>query len=92
LTVIVLERAKPSLRGALTRWMLEVRAGVFVGSLSPRVRDKLWELICARNPEGGSVMIARARNEQGFIIRTFGDPSRQVFDNEGLCLIKKPAS
>jgi CRISPR-associated endoribonuclease Cas2 subtype I-E len=34
LTVIIVERATPGLRGQLTRWMLEVRAGVFVGTLS----------------------------------------------------------
>lgn len=91
MTVIIVERAKPGLRGALTRWMLEVRAGVFVGTLSPRVREKLWSLICVRNPKGGSVMITRARNEQGFTIAFHGDPSRQVIDNEGLWLVKKPA-
>ncbi len=91
MTVIVVERAKPSLRGALTRWMLEVRAGVFVGTLSQRVREKLWALVCARNTQGGAVMIARARNEQGFVISTHGDPSRQVFENEGLWLVRKPA-
>ncbi|MEI8259518.1 MAG: type I-E CRISPR-associated endoribonuclease Cas2e, partial [Deltaproteobacteria bacterium] len=45
LIVIVVERATPGLRGQLTRWMLEVRAGVFVGTLSSRVRDKLWALV-----------------------------------------------
>ena len=91
MTVIIVERAKPGLRGALTRWMLEVRAGVFVGTLSVRVREKLWALICARNPKGGSVMISRARNEQGFAVVSHGDPSRLVFENEGLWLVRKPA-
>lgn len=89
MTVIIVERAKPGLRGALTRWMLEVRAGVFVGTLSLRVREKLWALICVRNPKGGSVMITRARNEQGFTIASHGDPSRRIIDNEGLWLVKK---
>ena len=91
MTVIVVERARPSLRGALTRWMLEVRAGVFVGTVSPRVREKLWKLICTRNPDGGSLMITRARNEQGFVVFTHGDASREVFENEGLWLVRKPA-
>ena len=88
--VIVVERATPGLRGQLTRWMLEVRAGVFVGTLSPRVRDKLWALVKARNPNGGSLLVARAHNEQGFFVETHGDTSRQVFDNEGLWLVRKP--
>jgi CRISPR-associated protein Cas2 len=91
LIVIVVERATPGLRGQLTRWMLEVRAGVFVGTLSPRVRDKLWALVKARNPSGGSLLVARADNEQGFFVETHGDTSRQVLDNEGLWLVHKPA-
>jgi CRISPR-associated protein Cas2 len=91
LIVIIVERATPGLRGQLTRWMLEVRAGVFVGTLSARVRDKLWELVKARNPKGGSLLVARAHNEQGFIVETHGDTSRQILDIEGLWLVRKPA-
>lgn len=89
--VIIVERATPGLRGQLTRWMLEVRAGVFVGTLSTRVRDKLWALVKARNPKGGSLLITQARNEQGFAVETHGDTSRQVLDIEGLWLVRKPA-
>ena len=89
--MIIVERATPGLRGQLTRWMLEVRAGVFVGTLSSRVRDKLWALVKARNPKGGSLLVARAQNEQGFFVETHGDTSRQVVDIEGLCLVRKPA-
>ena len=90
MTVIIVERATPGLRGQLTRWMLEVRAGVFVGKLSARVRDKLWELTCSRNPKGGSLLIHHARNEQGFVVRSHGDTSRSIFDNEGLTLVRRP--
>ena len=34
MVVMILERVPPSLRGELTRWMLELRAGVFVGTLN----------------------------------------------------------
>jgi len=90
LTVIVVERAKPALRGQLTRWMLEVRAGVFVGTLSARVRLKLWDLVRARNPEGGSLLVYRAKNEQGFAVETYGDTSRSILDIEGLTLVQRP--
>lgn len=88
--MIVVERATPGLRGQLTRWLLEVRAGVFVGTLSPRVRDKLWALVKARNPKGGSLLVTRAQNEQGFLVEAHGDTSRQIIDMEGLCLVRKP--
>jgi len=90
LTVIIVERASPGLRGQLTRWMLEVRAGVFVGTLSARVRLKLWELTCGRNPKGGSLLIHRARNEQGFVVHSHGDTSRSIFDMDGLLLVRRP--
>jgi CRISPR-associated protein Cas2 len=92
LTVIVVERATPGLRGQLTRWMLEVRAGVFVGTLSTRVRQKLWKLVCVRNRHGGSLLLYRSAGEQGFMVQAHGDTSRSVIDNEGLLLIRRPLS
>ena len=89
--VIVLENAPPRLRGRMAVWLLEVRAGVFVGTLSPRVRDKLWALVKARNPKGGCLLVARASNEQGFVVESQGDTSRQVIDIEGLTLMRKPS-
>jgi CRISPR-associated protein Cas2 len=90
LTIIVVERASPGLRGQLTRWMIEVRAGVFVGTLSSRVREKLWMLTESRNPKGGSLLVYRAQNEQGFVIESHGDTSREVIDIEGLLLVRRP--
>lgn len=90
MTVIIVERASPGLRGHLTRWMLEVRAGVYVGTLSARVRDKLWQLVKARNAAGGSLLIYRARNEQGFVVESDGDTSRSIFEIDGLQLVRKP--
>lgn len=90
MTVIIVERATPALRGQLTRWMLEVRAGVFVGSVSPRVREKLWALTTSRNKFGGCILVARSPNEQGFVLQMSGDTTREIVDCEGLRLIRKP--
>jgi CRISPR-associated protein Cas2 len=43
MVVLVLERVPVSLQGELTRWLLEPRAGVFVGNIPAGVRDRLWE-------------------------------------------------
>ena len=48
MTVIVLERVQITVRGELSRWMLEPKTGVFVGRVSALVRDKLWDLISRR--------------------------------------------
>jgi CRISPR-associated protein Cas2 len=90
LIVLIVESATPGLRGQLTRWLLEVRAGVFVGTLSARVRDKLWALTRSRNPKGGSLLAYAARNEQGFIVESHGDTSRSIIDMEGLLVVQRP--
>jgi len=92
MVVFILENVPASLRGELTRWMLEPRAGVFVGTLSAMVRDKLWHKINRRLRDGGAIAIHSTNNEQGFAIRTWGNTRRQPEDFEGLILIKRPFS
>ena len=88
MTVIVLERVPASLRGELTRWMLEPKTGVFVGRPSALVRDKLWTLIEEKIRTGAAILVCSANTEQGFAIRTHGNTSRAVIDFEGLSLIR----
>lgn len=70
--------------------MIEPRTGVFVGAVSGLVRDKLWEKVQTDARGGAAVLIHSARTEQGFQIRTHGDPSRRPVDMEGLTLIRIP--
>lgn len=89
MTVLLLERVSPGLRGELSRWMLEPKAGVFVGKPTAGVRDRLWQAVCRQGGvDSGCVMITQASNEQGFRIETCGRPSRPVVDFEGLLLVK----
>jgi CRISPR-associated protein Cas2 len=88
--VLILERVPVSLRGELTRWMLEVHPCVFVGTPSALVRDKLWDKACASARGGSCVLLHNDNSEQGFAIRTWG-PTRRVVDNyDGLKLVRKP--
>lgn len=87
---MILEKVPTSLRGELTRWLIEPHAGVFVGQVSALVRDKLWEKCCAKLKEGGAVQIWATNNEQRFAVRTFGTTKREVVDFEGLQLIRLP--
>ncbi len=89
MVVLIIEHVPTSLRGTLSRWMIEPRAGVFVGHISAMVREKLWELIMKRAPNGGAIMLHSAQTEQGFAVRQYGDTTRQVVDMEGLALIKR---
>lgn len=90
MVVMILEKAPTSLRGELTRWLIEPHPGVFVGHLSGLVRDKLWEKCCEKVKEGGVVQMWSTNNEQRFAIRTFGTTRREVVDFEGLQLIRLP--
>lgn len=87
MVLMVLEKVPLSLRGELSRWMIEVQTGVYAGSLSALVRDLLWEK-CIRNGAGGRCCQAYStNNEQGFEIRIAGDPHRFAVDADGLQLI-----
>ena len=90
MTVIMLERVPVSLRGELSRWLIEPRAGVFVGQVTALVREKLWKKVCSRSGDQGACMILWSTNtEQGFRIDSWGDTSRLVTDWEGLQLVTK---
>lgn len=90
MVALLLDRASTGLRGELTRWMLEPRAGVFVGRMSGMVRDKLWEKVCKEvGKEAGCLMVYSTNNEQGFAIRTYGQTVRLIEDFEGLVLVRK---
>lgn len=92
MVVLIVEKVRRSLRGELSRWMIEPRTGVFVGTLSALVRDKLWEKVAEGTAEGGAVMLYSAANEQGFAIRTCGATSREIVDYEGLFLVRLPVA
>lgn len=92
MTLIVVSRVTPSLRGLLTRWMLEVHPGVFVGTLSARVREELWRLVQGSKRAGACTMVTRAPNEQGFGMQMAGDAKRQVATYDGLVLVRKPVA
>ena len=58
--VIVVENVPPRLRGRLAVWLIEIRAGVYVGDLSVKVRDMLW-LACEKGIEDGNAIMAQFR-------------------------------
>ncbi|CAN5393330.1 type I-E CRISPR-associated endoribonuclease Cas2e [soil metagenome] len=86
MTVVVLIAAPEGLRGHLTRWMVEVAAGVFVGTPSARVRERLWTVLADRVGDGQAVMVERADNEQSWAVRTAGRDRWYPVDYDGLIL------
>jgi CRISPR-associated protein Cas2 len=88
MTVLVLESVSESLRGECTRFLLEIKAGVFIGTLSALVREKLWDKVKATSGEGNCLIAYPSDNEQGFQMEMSGNPRRTIIDIEGLLLIK----
>ncbi|MDX2064750.1 MAG: type I-E CRISPR-associated endoribonuclease Cas2e [Fimbriimonadaceae bacterium] len=89
MVVLIVTAVKPGLRGELTRWMIEPQAGVFVGNLTARIRDKLWDKVEREVTTGSAVLIYSARTEQGFAVRAHGDRKRVPVDFDGLTLIQR---
>jgi CRISPR-associated protein Cas2 len=75
-------------RGALSRWLIEPTPGLYVGTVSARVRDELWTAVAASVAEGAAVLIHPDNNEQGFTLETAGTRRRHVIDVDGLQLIQ----
>ena len=87
--VMMVERSPASLRGLLSRWLVEVRSGVFLGNPSSRIREILWRTAIHRNHGGYSVQIWSDHSPQGFSYRTFGKSRVELVDFEGVCLARR---
>ena len=88
--VIVLENAPPRLKGYLSRLLLELRAGVFIGTYSARVREHLWETIRKEIGPGNAVLAWAAPNDAGFDFDTCGENRRipVILDGLKLCAFR----
>jgi len=85
--VIVVENAPPRLRGRLAVWLVEVRAGVYVGDLSTRVREMIWTQVQEGIEEGNAVMAWSTNTESGFDFLTLGPNRRLPVELDGLKLV-----
>jgi CRISPR-associated protein Cas2 len=85
--VIVLENAPPRLRGRLAIWLLEIRAGVYVGNYSRRVREHIWKQVEDGIEDGNAVVAWRANNEAGFDFLTLGTNRRMPVEMDGAKLV-----
>jgi len=85
--VTVVENAPPRLRGRLAIWLLEVRAGVYVGKVSRRVREMIWEQIEKGIGDGNAVMAWSTNTESGFDFMTIGANRRIPVEMDGIKLV-----
>lgn len=85
--VVVTEAVPLRLRGRLAVWLLEIRAGVYVGDVSRKVREMLWEQISALAEDGNVVMCWSCNTESGFDFIALGPNRRNPVDLDGLRLV-----
>ncbi len=91
--VIVVENAPPRLRGRLSLWLAEVRAGVYVGVYGTRVRERIWDEVRLMIENGNAVMTWAAPTDSGFAFDAVGENRRETVDADGLTLVRfKPGS
>lgn len=86
--VIVVENAPPRLRGRLALWLAEVRAGVYVGVYSSKVRDRIWGEVLELLGDGSAVIAWAAPTDSGFSFETAGTNRREPIDFDGLTLVQ----
>ncbi len=90
LIAIITEVVPAGVRGDLSRWLIEPKPGVFIGNVSSRVRDRLWDRVRENAKTGACWLAHEANTEQRFVLRTHRNPHRAPRDFEGLLLIETP--
>ncbi len=85
--VVVTENVPPRLRGRIAVWLLEVRAGVYIGDVSRRTREMIWEQLLAGCEAGSVVMAWASAHESGYEFQTLGTNRRLPVEYDGLFLV-----
>ena len=86
--VIAVNNAPPRLRGRLAVWLLEIRAGVYIGNYSRRTREMIWRQVKSEIGDGDGIIAWAARNDAGYDFDTCGNNRRIPVDLDGLKLVQ----
>ena len=86
--VIVVENAPARLRGRLSLWLAEIRAGVYVGNYSRRTRERIWSEVGQLLGDGSAAIAWRTATDSGFAFDTLGVNRRDPVDFDGLTLVQ----
>ena len=87
--VVSMTNCPPKLRGDLSKWLLEINTGVYVGHVNARVRDALWKRICENIHDGQATMVFTTNNEQHMDFYVHNTSWIPV-DLDGIKLMKHP--
>ena len=87
--VIMLSDCPPKVRGDLSKCLCEINTGVFVGNVSSRVREEVWQRICENIKSGQATMVFSAPGEQKMDFRVHNTTWEPV-DLDGIKLMRRP--
>lgn len=90
MVVLVLTACPAGLRGHLTRWLMEISPGVFVGHVTTRVRDLMWLRVLELCKHGKAIMVHDSGNEQRLEYR-FHRHDWVPEDFDGVWLMRRPS-
>ena len=75
--VLITENIPAQLRGRLTLWLFEIKAGVFLGDANAKLREWIWKCVLSNIEHGSAILIwSTTRAEFGFDILSVGDTDR----------------
>ena len=86
--VIAVNGAPPRLRGRLAVWLLEIRAGVYVGNYSRRTREMIWSQVREEIEDGDAIIAWAVSNDAGYDFDTCGVNRRVPVDMDGMKLVQ----
>lgn len=89
--VLVVAACPQGLRGDITKWLLEIAPGVFVGEPSARIREALWDRTRALSGSGRAIIVYSSDKEQGISFDTYNYDWYPT-DFDGLTLMMRPSA
>lgn len=87
--VLTMTNCPPKLRGDLSKWLLEINTGVYVGNVNARVRELIWKRVCENIKNGQATLVFPANNEQHMDFYVH-NTNWQPIDLDGIKLMKHP--
>ena len=87
--MLTMTNCPPRLCGDLSKWLCEINTGVYVGNVSSRVRDALWDRVCQNLKNGQATLVYTAAGEQRMEFRTH-NTRWEVVDYDGIKLMRRP--
>ena len=68
-------------------WLLEIRAGVYVGNYSRRTREMIWNQVKDEIEDGDAIIAWAVPTDAGYDFDTWGVNRRMPTDLDGLKLV-----